>query len=142
MNEASQAVIVNFPVVEGNRMPTLQDEAEVEHSPPEWPDESKVGATKIFLNPGDLAMESGSPEVDRASSYFRRKASAVLNDSNALRLLTDVYQVGVMEKSALGFCEQCSSLAKLVAANFCEIGVGTIYITPHGNQFINNIRDA
>ncbi len=83
-----------------------------------------------------------SDTVDAIEGYFRRKASAVLNDTAALEILTAVYEDGVVEKTDLGLCEHCSSLSKLTAADFCEIGVDTVYITPHGNQFINNIRNA
>ena len=81
-------------------------------------------------------------KVSRTSNYFRRKASAVLADAYALELLADLYEAGVMDKPDLDLCERCDALAKLAAANLCELGENIVYITPAGRQFIDRIQDA
>ena len=81
-------------------------------------------------------------KLEKVSSHFRHKAGAVLSDDSALRLLADLYEGGAIEKEDLGLCQQCGPLAKLTAANFCEVGVNIIYITPAGRRFIDKIENA
>ena len=77
-----------------------------------------------------------------ANDYFQRKAGEVLNDEAALKLLATMYQDVVVDISAFDSCENGISLAKLTAANFCEVGANVIYITEAGQRFINSIEDA
>ena len=77
-----------------------------------------------------------------ATSYFRRKTSAVLNDDTALRLLADIHDAGVVAKSDFDPCEHGFALAKLTAANLCEIGADVIYITPVGRRLVKKIETA
>ena len=87
-------------------------------------------------------VEEMSFELERVTSHFRRKVGAVLGDDPALRLLADLYEVGSMEKAELDLCRRCGPLAKLTAANLCEVGVNVIYITPAGRRLIKTIEDA
>lgn len=80
--------------------------------------------------------------MKKVSQHFRHKAGAVLGDGGALRLLADLYEGGAIDKEAMGLCRRCSSLAKLTAANFCEVGVNVVYITPAGRRFIDRIEVA
>ena len=79
-------------------------------------------------------------KMANATSYFRRKAGAVLVDQVALQMMADIYEARVVEKAK--FDQQGMALAKLTAANFCEIGANAIYITPAGRQFVDRIQDA
>ena len=63
-----------------------------------------------------------------ANDYFRRKASEVFNDKAALDLLEVMHRDVVVDISDLDICEHGLSLAKLTAANFCEIGAKVVYI--------------
>ena len=80
--------------------------------------------------------------LDRANRHFRRKAAAVLNDEAALRLLATMYTRVVVETDDFDFCEHGRALAKLTAANFCEISANSIYITKPGQRFIDNINKS
>ena len=77
-----------------------------------------------------------------ANSYFHRKASEVLADDAALKLLAALYQDVVVEISEFDVCKNGISLAKLTAANFAEIGGNVIYITEAGQRFIDSIKDS
>ena len=80
--------------------------------------------------------------LDNANDYFRRKAAEVLNDEDALRLLTRLYEVGALDLTAIDTCKDGIPLAKLTAANFCQIGAKIAYITDSGLRFIDSIKDA
>ena len=75
-----------------------------------------------------------------ANDYFRRKASEVFNDKAALDLLEVMHRDVVVDISDLDICEHGLSLAKLTAANFCEIGAKVVYITEAGQRFMNSLR--
>ena len=77
--------------------------------------------------------------LDDANRHFRRKASAVLGDEDAVRLLAKVYQVVTLDLEEFDTCEEGIALAKLTAANFCEIGANVIYITEAGQSFIEEL---
>ena len=77
-----------------------------------------------------------------ANDYFRRKASEVLNDDLALRLLATLYQATIVDISKLDTCQYGIALSKLTAANFCEVGTDVIYITKSGRYFIDAIKNA
>lgn len=84
--------------------------------------------------------ESLRQRLANANDYFHRKASEVLNDEAALRLLAAMYKDVVMDISEFDPCENGIPLAKLTAANFCEIGKNVIYITEGGQRFIDSIE--
>ena len=75
-----------------------------------------------------------------ANDYFRRKASEVFNDQAALDLLKALYQDVVVDIAAFDVCESGLPLARLTAANFCEVGAKVIYITEAGQRFIDTLR--
>ena len=80
--------------------------------------------------------------LDNANRHFRRKAAAVLNDESALRLLAAMYTRVVVETDDFDFGAHGRALAKLTAANFCEISANSIYITKPGQRFIDNINET
>lgn len=86
--------------------------------------------------------ESLRQRLSNANDYFQRKASEVFNDEDALKLLAAMYKDVVIEASEFDGCKNGVSMAKLTAANFCEIGANVIYITEAGQRFIEAIRDA
>lgn len=75
-----------------------------------------------------------------ANDYFHRKATEVFNDESALDLLVTMHQDIVVDISTFDLCENGLPLAKLTAANFCEVGARVIYITEAGQQFIESLR--
>lgn len=77
--------------------------------------------------------------LDNANRYFHRKATEVYSDDVALRLLVAIYEVGVVDLEDFDACQYGVPLAKLTAANFCEIGAKAIHITESGQQFIESI---
>ena len=88
------------------------------------------------------ATETMRQRLSNANSFFQRKASEVLTDEAALKLLAALYQDVVIEISEFDVCKNGISLAKLTAANFCEIGGDVIYITEAGQRFIDSIKDS
>ena len=87
-----------------------------------------------------LTLDSQRLSSAKTKNYFRRKISEVLNDDAALRLLSDIYETSVVEKAS--FDQRGAALAKLTAANFCEIGAKVVYITDPGRRFIDAIKQA
>ena len=75
-----------------------------------------------------------------ANDYFHRKASEVFNDVAALELLDTMDRDVVVDISDFNFCEDGLPLAKLTAANFCEVGATVIHITEAGQRFIESLR--
>ena len=67
--------------------------------------------------------------------HFLQKTSEVLNDEAALRLLVRFSDGSVIETGE--FDTQSIALAKLTAANLCEIGSTTVYITEVGKRFVH-----
>lgn len=59
---------------------------------------------------------------------------------NAVRLLARLYQAAVVNIADFDAREDGIALAKLTAANFCEIGAKSIYITEAGQNFIDAIN--
>ena len=78
--------------------------------------------------------------LDNANNYFLRKASEVFNDEAALRLLAGMYCDVVVQIADFDPGKNGLPLAKLTAANFCEIGENVIYITDAGQKFIESIE--
>ena len=89
----------------------------------------------------DLAEELRQ-RLESANAHFRWKAAAVIGDEDAIRLLATLYQVFNIEISELDMRKNGIALAKLTAANFCEIGANVIYITDAGQNFIESIHNA
>lgn len=78
--------------------------------------------------------------LDNANNHFRKKAAAVFGDGDAVRLLARLYQAVIVDIADFDACKDGVSLAKLTAANFCEIGAKSIYITEAGQNFIDAIN--
>lgn len=79
--------------------------------------------------------------LDNVNSHFRRKATEVFADDVALGLLAVLYQDSVIDLADFNACELGVPLAKLTAANFCEVGANVIYITESGQRFIASIQN-
>ena len=79
--------------------------------------------------------------LENANRYFRRKAAAVFNDETAMHLLDSMYSQVVIGTEKFDFCRNGRALAKLTAANFCEIGANSVYITEPGQNFVDNIKE-
>ena len=78
--------------------------------------------------------------ISSAFGYFQRKASEVLIDDHSMRLLASMYQTVVVNISDFDLQENGIALAKLTAANFCEIGARVIYITEAGQRFVKTVE--
>ena len=102
----------------------------------------QFGLHSAVLRRGAIAKsaENLQQRLANANDYFRRKASEVFNDEDALRLLSSLYQDVVVDISDFDSCKDGLSLARLTAANFCEVGVNVIYITEAGQRFIDSLK--
>ena len=78
--------------------------------------------------------------LDNANNHFRKKAAAVFGDGDAVRLLARLYQAVTVDVADFDARKDGVSLAKLTAANFCEIGAKSIYITEAGQNFIDAVN--
>jgi hypothetical protein len=110
------------------------------HLPVQGP--ARVGVASSFSAHtfgSSAAPDSLRQRLDNANRYFHRKAAEVFSDDVALRLLAAIYQVGVIDLADFDSCEYGVPLAKLTAANFCEIGARVIYVTESGQRFIESI---
>ena len=87
------------------------------------------------------STENLRERLANANDHFQRKATEVFNDEAALKLLAAMYRNVVVDISEFDARENGISLAKLTAANFCEVGAKVIYITEAGQRFINSIED-
>ena len=75
-----------------------------------------------------------------ANNHLRKKAAAVFGDDDAVRLLARLYHALVVDIADFDAGKDGIALAKLTAANFCEIGAKSIYITEAGQRFIDAIN--
>ena len=108
-----------------------------------WYADRIVLLQQIWHQLGSTSSEQASDQVsdtgrrlDRANRHFRLKAGAVFNDPDALDLLTRMNSQILVETSDFDFCNDGRSLAKLTAANFCDVGTNGIFITDRGRRFI------
>ena len=74
------------------------------------------------------------------NDHFHRKAAEVFTDDVALRFLAVLYQDSVIDLADCDAGQQGVPLAKLTAANFCEVGANVIYITESGQRFLESIQ--
>ena len=81
-------------------------------------------------------------KLNRVIRYFKRKTAAVLNDEDALQLLSELHESKLIEKKDIDPSKHCFPLSKLTAANLCEIGSNIVYITPNGKRLIDSIDNA
>ena len=86
------------------------------------------------------STESLRQRLANVNNHFRRMAAVVLGDEDAVRLLAELYQSFNLDIEDLDTCQQGIALAKLTAANFCEVGVKVIYITEAGQSFIEALH--
>ena len=109
-----------------------------------WP--SAVNAPQVLVNtPAPDPADSPSSlrqRLDNANRYFRRKASEVFTDAEAMELLDSLYRDVVIDIEDFDACKHGLPLAMLTAANFCEIGANIIYITDSGIRFIESLKQA
>ena len=77
--------------------------------------------------------------LNNANNHFRRKAAEVLGDEDAVVLLADLYEQSSIGLSDFDTCQHGIALARLTAANFCEVGANVIYITEAGQSFIESL---
>ena len=77
--------------------------------------------------------------LDNANNHFRWKAAEVFSDEDAVRLLIKLYQRSTIRIAEFDICQDGISLARLTAANFCEIGANLVYITEAGQGFIESL---
>ena len=88
----------------------------------------------------DNSVDILQQRIDNANRLFRRKAAEVFNDEDSVRLLARLYQAVVIDIVDFDSGKEGIALAKLTAANFCEIGAKVIYITESGQRFIKAIE--
>ncbi|MCE2457362.1 MAG: hypothetical protein J4G14_06050 [Dehalococcoidia bacterium] len=95
-----------------------------------------VELRSLLDRPPSNPTEDLRHRLDNANRHFRRKAAAVLGDEEAVRLLAKMFKLVTLPFDDFDTCEEGIALAKLTAANFCEIGSNVIYITEAGQNFI------
>ncbi len=95
--------------------------------------------TTMTIHAAD-SVETLRLRLDNANNHFRKKAAEVFGDDDAVRLLAKLYQAAVINIADFDARKDGVSLAKLTAANFCEIGAKSIYITEAGQNFIDAIN--
>ena len=66
----------------------------------------------------------------------------MLRDKDAALLLATLYKQSNMRVQDFDTCTFGIPLAKLAAANFCDIGSRSIYITMAGREFIESIAES
>ena len=94
------------------------------------------------VSPSDEGSEASNNlelRLNNANRYFRKMAAAVFNDDEAIKLLRSMYRAVLVENEAFDFQQNGHALARLAAANFCELGPTDIYITQAGQRFIDNL---
>ena len=80
--------------------------------------------------------------LSRANAYFARKADEVFIDDASLSLLATFYNRIVIPAEDLDLGEHGTALARLTAANFCEVGANVVYITEAGQLFVNSVLEG
>ena len=98
---------------------------------------SAVSFGRIGSDDGSVGLRQ---RLDNANAHFRRKAAQVLDDEDALNLLDGLYQTVVVDIPDTEIPKAGVCLAKLTAANFCEVGANVIYITHAGRRFVESIK--
>ena len=88
------------------------------------------------------ANQSLRRRLANVNNYFALKADEVLIDEPSLGLLAKLHEAVVVEISEFDACENGIALARLTAANFCEVGANVIYITEAGQRFVDSIMDS
>ena len=78
--------------------------------------------------------------LNMANNHFRWKAAEVFGDEDAVRLLAELYQRSTIKLAEFDTGRQGIALARLTAANFCEVGAKIIYITEAGQRFIEWLK--
>ena len=77
--------------------------------------------------------------LDNANNHFRRKAAEVLGDEATVAILAQMYEQSTIQLAKLDSGKDGICLAKLAAANFCEISANLVYITEAGQNFIESL---
>ena len=117
--------------------PTEQQAQPEPEAPAQIPEEEPTP-----VSPSDEGSEASNNlelRLNNANRYFRKMAAAVFNDDEAIKLLRSMYRTILVENEAFDFQQNGHALARLAAANFCELGPTDIYITEEGQRFIDNL---
>ena len=88
----------------------------------------------------DSSISVLQQRLNNANRHFKRKAAEVFSDADAIRLLAELYESINLDTEEFDTCQHGIALAKLTAANFCEIGADVIYITEAGQRFIEALN--
>ena len=113
--------------------------------PSRWPSLAKHERSgirrraRVYHARTEDSPESLRHRLDNANAHFRRKAAEVLDDEHALKYLDKLYRDVVIDIPDSELSQQELALAKLAAANFCEIGINAISITLSGRRFADSI---
>ena len=99
----------------------------------------QIGYSAVLQDTSRGSLPTLHQRLDNANRHFRRKAAEVLNDEAAVLLLAQLYEQSTITLSGFDSCKHGVSLAKLTAANFCEVGANLIYITEAGQKFTESI---
>ena len=120
--------------------PEIMDR-DLSHSYFVWLNYDTAGSLiRLFEEVEENPSQSIQQRLDNANRHFRRKAAEVLADEDAVCLLADMYESINIVFDDFDACEHGVALARLAAANFCEIGARGIYITEAGQRFIEALN--
>jgi hypothetical protein len=104
---------------------------------------SNVGARAPSISrPSATPEEDLRRRLDNANAYFRRKASEILDDPQAMDFVRTMCQDVVVDIPDFDAPNDAISLAKAAAANFCEVGANVIFITDPGRRFVESTSNA
>lgn len=89
-----------------------------------------------------ISRQDVRQRLDNVNLHFARKADEVFIDAPSLELLASLYASIVVPISEVDVGEQGTALARLAAANFCEVGANVIYVTEAGQRFVESIMES
>ena len=95
----------------------------------------------IFRRVAEPALSELRDRLANTDRHFRRKAVAVFRDKEAIRLLATLHQQSSVSTQEFVVGADGIPLAKLAAANFCNIGSSSIDITIDGRRFIERVAE-
>ena len=90
----------------------------------------------------DEELRELTQRLSATNNYFGRRASEVLTNEAAVRLIARMFEDKVMDKDKLDLGGDGEAFALLNGAAFCEIGANVYYITDAGMRFVQDLLDA
>lgn len=77
--------------------------------------------------------------LERINRHFAWRKAQVLADDTTLRLLAVLYEKGAIDKNEFDGAKWAFPLARLAAANMCEVGAAVVSISEFGQFTVQEI---